>query len=740
VASTEVASVSVVLLGREGAPRSQLRHALDELGALVLHEGDLVSADCDALLALRPSVVLVNLDSGAEDALDRFDALFDAPGVRVVFNEPESSAQLSGWDLARWARHLTSKMLGNTDTVPPPPPGAEPLAPNAFMPEPGAPPTPEQQAGDVSMDRFNEEAAGSEHAVPRSRNLMQEDPEPAADAREAGAPVRDASMPDDLEEASGQHVEAVDQAAGQGREEASVEDEDDIIVLEGDSIVVDRVRDETVPAEAIQVEVTAHDGLHDADTSVGDDFELPAVERVEELHGGAAETDDFSLDLEAIEDSLTLMEGDDSKGESPAHSEAGAADDADALALELGFDLDFDKAPARRFDSMDEFGDVDLAMDDDVAALAAQLDAMAPAAIDDTVADFDFSRAGDDSSALVDEPLAAPALAERALGDLSLAPVDDADADADAGAPVALPPAAAKAYDFSGLSLSLAPIDEADADDSAPAAQAPKATAAAIPDSGLSLAAIEDDEQGAAAALPADGGLSLASLGDAAPSPAAVALADSGYDADEDFALLDDEDEVDNTIHRVIVLAASIGGPDALRSFLGSLPEGFPALVLLCQHLDNGFFTRLAQQLQKVSKLAVRVADDGAGPARPGQVIIVPSSARYRFDEDGSIEATPHAEPPRYQPCIDDLMRDVADRFGRRVTAIIFSGMAGDAIEGAVHITVRGGEVWAQNPDSCVVSSMVDGARARGVVEFVGSPRELAEQCVRRFDRRVTEE
>ena len=61
--------------------------------------------------------------------------------------------------------------------------------------------------------------------------------------------------------------------------------------------------------------------------------------------------------------------------------------------------------------------------------------------------------------------------------------------------------------------------------------------------------------------------------------------------------------------------------------------------------------------------------------------------------------------------------------------------MAGDAVEGAVYLTGKGGEVWAQDASSCVVSSMVDGARARGVVEFTGSPRELAQRCIARFMR-----
>src|SRR5690606_19531718 len=118
---------------------------------------------------------------------------------------------------------------------------------------------------------------------------------------------------------------------------------------------------------------------------------------------------------------------------------------------------------------------------------------------------------------------------------------------------------------------------------------------------------------------------------------------------------------------------------------------------------------------------------------RHGEVLVVTSSDRLLLARDGGVDLLPITEPPHYRPCIDDVLRDVADRFGASATAIIFSGMAADAIEGAAHLASVGGEVWVQDPESCVVSSMVDGAQARGIVEFVGSPRELADHCVERY-------
>ena len=72
------------------------------------------------------------------------------------------------------------------------------------------------------------------------------------------------------------------------------------------------------------------------------------------------------------------------------------------------------------------------------------------------------------------------------------------------------------------------------------------------------------------------------------------------------------------------------------------------------------------------------------------------------------------------------MLEDVADRFGAKAGAIIFSGMAEDAAQGSRYLAGIGGTVYAQDPDTCVISSMVDGVVETGVVSFVGSPKALA--------------
>lgn len=117
-----------------------LVEALSELGAAPLLEGSGADVSADAVLAEGIEVLVVGLGTEVEPAL--LDAL---DGVRVVFDDLEATATLTGWDRARWLRHLRAKLLGVAEEGPPRPPGAasipmRPAASIAFDDEWHAPP------------------------------------------------------------------------------------------------------------------------------------------------------------------------------------------------------------------------------------------------------------------------------------------------------------------------------------------------------------------------------------------------------------------------------------------------------------------------------------------------------------------------------------------------------------------------------------------------------------------------
>ncbi len=114
-------ATAVALLFDDDELGSQLRDALRERGARIVHEGALATLDRAVLDGTGAEVVVVNLDEDADGDLDRLHELLDGNHPRVVFNDAQASRRLAGWDRARWARHLAVKVMAEGDLDPPRP-------------------------------------------------------------------------------------------------------------------------------------------------------------------------------------------------------------------------------------------------------------------------------------------------------------------------------------------------------------------------------------------------------------------------------------------------------------------------------------------------------------------------------------------------------------------------------------------------------------------------------------------
>nr|WP_199044609.1 chemotaxis protein CheB [Dyella sp. ASV24] len=114
-------ATAVALLFDDVELGGQLREALRERGARIVHEGALSTLSRQMLDTTRAEVLVVNLDEEAEDDLDRLYDLLDGDKPRVVFNDAAASRSLDGWDRARWARHLAVKVMAQGDLDPPRP-------------------------------------------------------------------------------------------------------------------------------------------------------------------------------------------------------------------------------------------------------------------------------------------------------------------------------------------------------------------------------------------------------------------------------------------------------------------------------------------------------------------------------------------------------------------------------------------------------------------------------------------
>ncbi|CAD5106429.1 chemotaxis protein CheB [Zestomonas carbonaria] len=194
-------------------------------------------------------------------------------------------------------------------------------------------------------------------------------------------------------------------------------------------------------------------------------------------------------------------------------------------------------------------------------------------------------------------------------------------------------------------------------------------------------------------------------------------------------ALADTPLQAGEPARQVWLLAASLGGPAAVKAFLDALPGGLPIGFLYAQHIDASFEAALPQAVGRHSQWHVNPARQG-DPVRCGEVVVVPIQRELAFADDGGMQLNDRGWPEPYSPSIDQMMLNLAQHFGAQCGVVVFSGMGSDGSAAAAYLRRQGGEIWTQRADSCACPSMPDSLREGGYSAFSGDPRELAEALV----------
>lgn len=176
-------SPAVALLFEDAGLGEHLRSALLERGARIVHEGALGSLAPAQLLAVDADVLVVNLETEDDDALDRLYALIEGERPRVVFNDAQASRKLEGWDRARWARHLAMKALAVGEVDPPRPEDARALqAPIASAAEQTPPPA----AAPVEEDSAHQQTVAASETLAAELEALLAAEQPAHETDEFG--------------------------------------------------------------------------------------------------------------------------------------------------------------------------------------------------------------------------------------------------------------------------------------------------------------------------------------------------------------------------------------------------------------------------------------------------------------------------------------------------------------------------------------------------------------------------
>lgn len=189
----------------------------------------------------------------------------------------------------------------------------------------------------------------------------------------------------------------------------------------------------------------------------------------------------------------------------------------------------------------------------------------------------------------------------------------------------------------------------------------------------------------------------------------------------------------------VIAIGSSTGGPQALFAVLGAL-KGAPIRqpILITQHMPATFTTILAEHITRLSGWNAAEGKDGE-IIQGGRVYIAPGDFHMVVDSQGVNKVIKlNKNPPENfcRPAVDPMFRSIAQTYGKRVLAVILTGMGQDGMKGGQVLVNGGASLIAQDEASSVVWGMPGAAATAGICSAVLPLPEVAPYILKVAQRR----
>lgn len=172
---------------------------------------------------------------------------------------------------------------------------------------------------------------------------------------------------------------------------------------------------------------------------------------------------------------------------------------------------------------------------------------------------------------------------------------------------------------------------------------------------------------------------------------------------------------------RLVVVAASTGGPLAVREVLSLVPATLPCPLVIVQHMPERFTQAFAERLSEHCPMSFSEARD-MEVLQPGRAYVAPGGKQLLLQQQGShlqSRVVSEQDGRLYRPSVDVTLGSAAKVVGSATLALVLTGMGDDGTRGGKLLHAAGGRIWVQEASSCVVNGMPQSIRNAGLADEV---------------------
>lgn len=169
---------------------------------------------------------------------------------------------------------------------------------------------------------------------------------------------------------------------------------------------------------------------------------------------------------------------------------------------------------------------------------------------------------------------------------------------------------------------------------------------------------------------------------------------------------------------RIVVIASSTGGPQALAEILPHIDRHYPFPIIIAQHIAEGFTQGMVDWLNRLCRLPILLAKTDTA-LLAGHVYVCPAESNVRILPSGKLQLEAASAREIHHPNCDLLLSSAAENFGSKTIGLILTGMGKDGAKGMAAIHAKHGTTLAQDESSSIIYGMNRVAIEAGSIQHI---------------------